>query len=153
MAVWRRPCKPRAEMSHLHFATIGHIFEALSGAQIIHTISRFKAWEVRSPTLQMVCDLEVKWRSYRRLKTSAQSWAGISQPRRHLVFYLRNHFWALKCSKLQNGCENAPSFKNGLWTCHFSAKWSPSFRMAAKMLQASKMVCKNATLLRNHLQA
>ncbi|RVW12174.1 hypothetical protein CK203_098569 [Vitis vinifera] len=29
-----------------------HIFEALSGAQIMHTISRFKAWEVRSPEIQ-----------------------------------------------------------------------------------------------------
>ena len=47
-------------MSHLNFATVGHIFEALSGAQIMHMISRFKAWEVRSPALQMVRDLEVK---------------------------------------------------------------------------------------------
>ncbi|KAL6312691.1 hypothetical protein AAG906_008909 [Vitis piasezkii] len=35
-------------------------FEALPGAKIMHTISRFKAWEVRSPALQTVCDLEVK---------------------------------------------------------------------------------------------
>ena len=29
-------------MSHLHFATVGHIFEALPGVKIIHTISCFK---------------------------------------------------------------------------------------------------------------
>ena len=86
MAVWRRARKPWTVMSqpYPHFATVGHIFEALPGAQIMHTISCFKYWEIRSPALQTVCDLEVKWRSYGRLKTSAQSWAGISQPRHHL---------------------------------------------------------------------
>ena len=84
MVVWRWLCKSWVEMSHLHFAIIGYIFEALPRAQIMHTISRFKAWEVRSPALQTVHDLEVKRRSYGRLKTSAQSWAGISQPRHHL---------------------------------------------------------------------
>ena len=34
-----------------HFATVGYVFGALSGAQIMHTISCFKAWEVRSPAL------------------------------------------------------------------------------------------------------
>ena len=47
-------------MSHLHFATVEHVFEALPGAQIMHMISRFKAWEVRNPAIQMVYDLEVK---------------------------------------------------------------------------------------------
>nr|CAN76774.1 hypothetical protein VITISV_021524 [Vitis vinifera] len=71
-------------MSHLHFATVGHIFEALPGAQIMYTISCFKSWEVRSPELQTVHNLELKQRSYGHLKTSAQSLAGISQPRHHL---------------------------------------------------------------------
>ena len=73
-----------SEMSHLHFATVGNIFEALNRVQIMHTISLFKACEVRSLALQTVHNLGVKWRSYGRLKTSAQSWARISQPRRHL---------------------------------------------------------------------
>ena len=30
-------------------------FRALPGVQCIHTIYRFKSWEVRSPTLQIVC--------------------------------------------------------------------------------------------------
>ena len=60
-------------MSHLHFATVGYVFEALPGAQIMHMISFFKAWEVRSPELQTVHNLELKRRSYGRLKTSAQS--------------------------------------------------------------------------------
>ena len=63
-------------MLHLHFATIGHIFEALPGAQIMYTISHFESLEVRSPELQMVCDLEVKRRSYGRLKTTMQTMSG-----------------------------------------------------------------------------
>ena len=92
-----------------HFATVGHIFEALPRAQIMHTISRFKAWEVRNPALQTVCDLEVKWRSYGRLKISTQSWARISQPRRHL----EECFAAAK-----------PLLAH---ECHFAAQF-PSFR-------------------------
>ena len=34
-----------------HFTTIGHIFEALPRAQIMHTISRFEYREVKSPIL------------------------------------------------------------------------------------------------------
>ncbi|RVX18316.1 hypothetical protein CK203_006333 [Vitis vinifera] len=58
--------KIRTEM--LHFATVGHIFEGLSGAQIMHSISLFEAWEVRSPKLQTVFDLELKRRSYGRFE-------------------------------------------------------------------------------------
>ena len=53
-----------------HFATVGHIFEALTGAQIMHTICHFKSWEVRSPMLQTVRDLELKRKSYGCLKTN-----------------------------------------------------------------------------------
>ena len=40
--------------SHRHtpiLETVGHIFEALPGSQIMHTIFRFESWEVRSPVL------------------------------------------------------------------------------------------------------
>ena len=63
-------------MSHLHFATVGHIFEVIPGAKIMHTISRFESWEVRSPALQTVHDLELKWRSYGCLKMVAQTMSG-----------------------------------------------------------------------------
>ena len=43
-----------------NFATVGHNFEALSGAQIMHMICHFKAWEVRNPVLQTVHDLDLK---------------------------------------------------------------------------------------------
>ena len=43
-----------------HFATLGHVFGALSGVQIMHTISCFESWEVRGLALQTVRDLEVK---------------------------------------------------------------------------------------------
>ena len=141
MAVWRRLCKQWAEMSqpHPHFTTVGHIFGALPGAQIIHTICRFEAREFKSPMLQTVHDLELKRRSYVRLKMSAQSWAGISQSRRHL----EGCFAAVKpplgtrvplhstvrpfCS-CKMGCKNPPPLRN-----------PPP---ATKMLQALKWAAK-----------
>ncbi|KAL6340572.1 hypothetical protein AAG906_010480 [Vitis piasezkii] len=51
-----------------HFATVRHVFEELIGAQIMHTICHFEAWEVRNPILQIVSDLDFKRRSYGRLK-------------------------------------------------------------------------------------
>ena len=60
----------------LHFATVGHIFEGLLRAQIMYTIFLFEAWEVRSPEIQTVLDLELQRRSYGRLKTIAQSTNG-----------------------------------------------------------------------------
>ena len=35
-------------------------FRALYGVHCIHTIYRFEAWEVRSPTIQEVCKSELK---------------------------------------------------------------------------------------------
>ncbi|KAL6326116.1 hypothetical protein AAG906_000991 [Vitis piasezkii] len=64
---------PTCEFECENFATVGHIFEALPGAQIMHMISRFEAWEVRNPVLQTVSDLDLKRRSYDRLKTTMQS--------------------------------------------------------------------------------
>ena len=49
-------------------------FRALSRVHCIHTIYRLEAWEVRSPTLQVVCKSELKWRSYSHLKATAPSW-------------------------------------------------------------------------------
>ena len=69
-------CNSRCEILILrceNFATIGHNFEALPGAQIMHMICYFKAWEVRNLVLQTVHDLDLKQRSYGRLKTTMQS--------------------------------------------------------------------------------
>ena len=54
----------------------GTHFGAIPGAQIIHTIFCFKAWEVRSPALQTMNDLELKRRSYGCLKMAAQTMSG-----------------------------------------------------------------------------
>ena len=157
MAVWRWLCKPWAEMSHLNFATVGHIFEALPGAQIMHMISRFKAWEVKSPEFQMVHNLELKRRSYGGLKTSVQSWAGISQLRRHL----EGCFAAAK-PLLAHKCHFAAQFPS-FWSCDTPAKSLLSCEMsceinfglqnhfwALKWLQNDLQTSK---WLRNHLQA
>ena len=64
---------PTCEFECENFATVGYNFEALLGAQIIHMICRFEAWEVRNPVLQTVHDLDLKRRSYGCLKTTMQS--------------------------------------------------------------------------------
>ena len=51
----------------------------------MHTICRFKAREVRSPTIQMVHESEIKWRSYSHWKPIAPSWKLILQLRKHKV--------------------------------------------------------------------
>ena len=56
-----------------NFTTVRHVFEALYGAQIMHSIYHFKAWEVRNPMLQTLHDLDLKQRSYGHLKTTMQS--------------------------------------------------------------------------------
>ena len=73
-----------------HFSTVGHIFGALPRAQIMHTICQFESWEVRSPMLQMVHDLELKRKSYGCLKTNH---ATMHLKRRALS--LRSHTWSL----------------------------------------------------------
>ena len=48
-------------------------FGVLPEAHFSHAIYCFEAQEVKSPTLEMVCKSELKWRSYGHLKTIAQS--------------------------------------------------------------------------------
>ena len=51
----------------------------------MHIICCLESREVRSPTLQTVCESELKQRSYGRLKTTASSCAKISQPKAHFA--------------------------------------------------------------------
>ncbi|KAL6342961.1 hypothetical protein AAG906_016981 [Vitis piasezkii] len=124
---------------HPHFATVGHIFGALPGAQIIHTICHFKSWEVRSPMLQTVLDLELKRRSYVRLKTSAKSQSGnfaAETPFGRVFRSCKTTLWHTSATlqhprpfrSCKMGCENSPPPQN-----------PPP---AAKMLQASKWAAK-----------
>ena len=56
---------------------------------------------------------------------------------------LRNQFWAAKSLlSFEMVAKSPPSFKNGLWTCHFSVKWSPSFEMVAKSPTSFEMAFK-----------
>ena len=81
-----------------NFATVGHIFGALPGAQIIHTISLFEAWEVRSLKLQTVLDLELKRRRYGRLTTITQNTNG-----NFAAHFLKLGAFSRPISQLQNG--------------------------------------------------
>ena len=96
------------------------IFWVLHGVHFMHTICFFEAWVVRSPTLQTVCKSELKWRSYGRLKTIAQSWAKISQPKAHFV--------AAKWNPLAKFCKVFCSCKMGVWGCEMAlvCQWGVS---------------------------
>ena len=67
-------------------------FRALFKVYCIHTIYRFEAREVRSPTVQTVCKSELKWRSYGHLKTTAPSWRVISKWFRNSTYEFEIHF-------------------------------------------------------------
>ena len=56
----RRGSKEKSNMKHSGEQQMSATFGALPGAQIMHNICRFEAWEVSNPTLQMVHDLELK---------------------------------------------------------------------------------------------
>ena len=55
-------------------------FRSLPEVQIIHAISRWKAWEVTSPQLQTVLDLDLKLKSYGCLKMTVQTMNGNVAP-------------------------------------------------------------------------
>ena len=65
--------REESKMKHSRGQPLSATSGALPGAQNIHTIFRFEAREVKSPTLQTVHKSELKRRSYGRLKTTAQS--------------------------------------------------------------------------------
>ena len=131
-----------------HFANVGHVFGVLSGAQIMHTISRFKSWEVRNPMLQTVCDLELKRKSYGCLKMKR------TKPKREFFYFTtkmpfgrvfrscETTLWhTSSTSQLRNRLRNPPPLAQ-----------LRKFPSSAKMLQASKMGCEIPILLPNDFQ-
>ena len=55
-------------------AVLFRTFGALSEVHFLHAIYHFKAQEVKNSTLQIVYELELKWRRYGLRKTTASSW-------------------------------------------------------------------------------
>ena len=55
-------------------------FRSLPEVQIMHSISHLKAWEVTSPQLQTVLDLDLKRKSYDHLKMTVQTMNGNVAP-------------------------------------------------------------------------
>ena len=55
-------------------------FQSLSEVKIMHEISHLKAWEVTSPQLQTLLDLDLKRKSYGRLKMTVQTMSGNVAP-------------------------------------------------------------------------
>ena len=99
-------------------------------------ISHFKDREVRSPTLQMVHELELKRRSYGHLKTTAQSWAEISQP--------KAHFAAAKWAAKPTFGTRVP-FRS---PCLHLRSCEPRWEITSKLQMKLRII----SMLRNHLQ-
>ena len=119
--------------------------------------------------LQTVHNLDFKRRSYGRLKTNCAQpkrkffdfatappfrrvfrscettlWHTSATSQRPYAHFEATK-WAAKIpssAKSNPRCENALSLKNGLRNSHFVAKWFPNFKMATKILQASKWAAK-----------
>ena len=87
-------------------------FGALTGVQLLHDIYHFEAWEVRSLTLQTVCNLELKRGSYGHLKANAQSWGGISY-----WHFLMRKFSALTSHWLRTNISQCENFHSTLSQC------------------------------------
>ena len=112
-------------------------FRVLQGVHFMHTICLFESREVRSSTLQMVRELELKRRSYGCLKTTEQSWAKWAAKISQGVSQLRNHPLAHEC----HFAAPPPHFAAAKW----AAKMSPPYKNAPWL--------RNDTWLRNGLQA
>ena len=96
-------------------------------------ISHFKDREVRSPTLQMVHELELKRRSYGHLKTTASSCAKILQ---QLVIFAATSQWV---SQLRNWCHCAAEWHSCAKTTFAIAKHTRRGFYSAAEWVGSKM--------------
>ena len=116
------------------------IFRVLHGVHFIHTIYHFESQEVKSLTLSTVCKLELKRRSYGHLKTTAPSWAKISQLRNQLVKILQ------VVSQLGNHLQ--------AHVCHFTSSNSLfiAVNQVAKSSPSCESSCEIISKLWNHLQ-
>ena len=86
-------------------------FEALSRVHFIHTIYHFEAWEVKSPTLQIVYKSKLKWRSYGHFKTTTQSWRPFWNDFEIQFLNSKSNLW------IRNPIQNYPNFE--FTHCHF----------------------------------
>ena len=133
-------------------------FRVLPGVHFMHTICRFEAREVRSPTLQIMHESKLQWRSYGRLKTTVSSCVKISQLRNEL----RKFRSPKPISQLQNELWNAPLAHKRHFAAPYShfaaAKWpakmplgceiEPRCEITSKLRMKLQIISK----LRNHLQ-
>ena len=103
-------------------------FRVLPGVHFMHTISHFKAWEFRSPTLQTMCKLELKRRNYGCLKTIASSCEKFRSPK--------------PISQLRNELRNPPLAHE----CHFAAHASifTAMNHVAKSPPSCEWSCKSS---------
>ena len=99
-------------------------FRILPGVHFMYTICCFKSREVRSPTLQTVCKLELKRRSYGCLKTTTSSYAKF----RNCEMSCETHFgrrvpFRSPCLHLRS-CEPRCEITSQLWN-HLQVVISP----------------------------
>ena len=115
MAFWRQLCKPWAEMSHLHFETVGHISEHFLELKlfIIYLISNIGKSGVqhfkRCANWSWNEEIMAVWRRTRKAKRK------ISQLLAHECHFTaaQPHFAAVKwAAKMVPGCENPIWLRN-----------------------------------------
>ena len=111
-------------------------FRVLPRVYFMHTICHFEALEFRSPTLQMVRKLDLKRRSYGRLKTTTSSCAKILQ----LSTFHYENFAATK-----SACENFAR-------CFAAAKPPASTRVPLRKLKFHFCSCETSCEITSKLQ-
>ena len=125
-------------------------FRVLPGVHFMHTIFRFEAREVRSPTLQTVHELELKQRSYGRLKITTSSCAKISQLRNAPLAHER-HFTASHSHFATAKWAAKPTFGTRVpfhSPCLHLRSCEPRCKVTSKLQMKLQIISK----LRNHLQ-
>ena len=116
-------------------------FRVLPGVHFMHTICFFEAWEVKNPTLQTVCESELKWRSYSHWKPITPSWRPISYLRNHKVIVVKSAFGCeMETYSLQNFAAHLACLRN-LPEC-FQIFMTNSFRFFS-----SNICCLNLPIL------
>ena len=90
----RRKEKQSEENRGQAAAVFMRTFGALPEVHFLHSIYHLKAQEVKNPMLQMVRNLELKWRSYSHCKLITPSWRKDSAKCCEITLLLRNDFAA-----------------------------------------------------------
>nr|CAN77576.1 hypothetical protein VITISV_010413 [Vitis vinifera] len=114
---------------------------SLPEVQIMHAISHLKAWEVTSPQLQTVLDLDLKRKSYGRLKMTVQTMSG-------------NKLWPFKdkSAKLNGNFAAETPFGRVFRSCETTFGTRVPFCSTVPLILKLRYTCEITFELRNELR-